>query len=406
MNRLHLFHIASFFYVLVANSALAFVFPAFSRSNIKTKTPIFHKAQNKLNFNTNLRYAPNTKLKSETDKIQELEATADESDWETVLKRDGVLKIESILPLDKVDALSDHVNDQKIMAWFAGQTFQGADGEDEGWEVKDRAFYGEKQSDKVCDLQLNMQRGGYTSDFGKNVSDAERHILADVLLDLFGPSGNITSCYENLVTSKAELVELSALVTEPGDEVEEGKVQSLISSSCELNNTSSAPLYTMILALQDISEYMAPITFFKNTHTASNNSESEEGVNGDALTNSCLSTMKKGDAIIFDGRILFSYNLNDPEKGSTCSTFRVSFKNPEVKEDLGFKGSLRPGYAQAMELSDLTHALDLYEKGDGDSFIKYGDGLNKEFVNIEVSQEIETLQIKAEPLNETDSEDK
>jgi hypothetical protein len=340
----------------VAAFISAFSFPAFSSAQ-RSKNPAF------LNPETPLHYQQ-TNLYSNA--LQELEATALKSEWENVLDRDGVVRIDSVLCPDVADALRYSFEDQKILAWFAGM--EGAEA------AAGRVFYGQKQNEKMCDLQLSMLRGGFAGDNAKNVSDTERHILADVLQDVLGPSGTLTSLCENLVTSEGELYEMAALVTDPGNEVEQEKVQSILPVQ---GSSDTAPLYCILLALQDVDENMGPMTFFMNTHSS-----------GESPDVPCrISTMKKGDAILFDARISFSSNANDAQNGSTSTMLNISFRNPQVQGDLEYVGSLRPGYRGAMNLGDLTGALLAYGNGDGNAFEKYGDGIRKQFHNIDASLE-------------------
>jgi hypothetical protein len=51
--------------------------------------------------------------------------------------------------------------------------------------------------------------------------------------------------------------------------------------------------------------------------------------------------------------------------------FNYSFRNPQVVGNLGYKGSIRPGYEEAMTLKDLANALEAYKLGDYDPFAKY-----------------------------------
>ena len=46
-----------------------------------------------------------------------------------------------------------------------------------------------------------------------------------------------------------------------------------------------------------------------------------------------------------------------------------------MQGDLGYKGSIRPGYCGKMTLGDVGDALIAYGDGDDDPFAKYGDGL-------------------------------
>jgi hypothetical protein len=45
--------------------------------------------------------------------------------------------------------------------------------------------------------------------------------------------------------------------------------------------------------------------------------------------------------------------------------------------DLGYKGSMRPGYEGKMTLKDVHEVLVEYEGGDVDPFAKYGSGMRK-----------------------------
>ena len=137
--------------------------------------------------------------------------------------------------------------------------------------------------------------------------------------------------------------------------------------------------YVIFLALQDVNKDMGPTTFLLKTHTKKENerffnqSEKDEQLS----TAECrLSTLKKGDAVLFDARVLHCGNANDPEKGSTRVLFNFSFRNPKVKKSLGYAGSIRPGYVRAMTLEDLSKKLDSYASGDDpEPFAAYGDGL-------------------------------
>ena len=97
-----------------------------------------------------------------------------------------------------------------------------------------------------------------------------------------------------------------------------------------------------------------------------------------------LSTLRKGDAVLFDARVLHCGNANDLEQGSTRVLFNFSFRNPEIEGNLGYPGSIRPGYCGAMTLQDVTTRVDAYYQNDNNSnnnnnnaepFAEYGDGL-------------------------------
>ena len=98
-----------------------------------------------------------------------------------------------------------------------------------------------------------------------------------------------------------------------------------------------------------------------------------------------LSTLKKGDAVLFDARILHCGNANHIEKGSDRALFNLSFRNPVVTGNLGYPGSIRPGYCNKMTLRDMKEVLAAAEAAaacgeegasSDNAFAKYGDGIS------------------------------
>ena len=118
---------------------------------------------------------------------------------------------------------------------------------------------------------------------------------------------------------------------------------------------------------------MGPTSFLLRTHTSKanvivNSGDAEEKEELLLKSDCRLSTLKKGDAVLFDARLLHCGNANDE---ATRVLFNFSFRNPEVKGSLGYKGSIRPGYEGAMSLRDISNALDAYLEGDENPFAKY-----------------------------------
>lgn len=310
----------------------------------------------------------NTKLYSSSEYlVKELEVTTSSSEWERELSDVGLVRIESAMQKEQADACGYHFDDQKIMAWFAGT----AEGEEDQKIFASRSFYGTKKSENFYELQLSLMRAGYAADFGKNVSDTERHVLADVLFDVIGPDGTLTPLLENLVTSEGELYELAAIISSPGHEVEEGQIESILKDDIRLADVP--PLFTVFLATHDVDINMGPTTYFTNTH---DEHVDEESLNGNAPPRRSL--MNKGDAVVIDSRILCTYYSNDAQLGNPFTLLKLSFRNPEYTGDLGYAGSLRPGYREKkITLGQLKETLLAYKNGDGDSFKKFGDGIEK-----------------------------
>ncbi|KAL7579940.1 hypothetical protein ACA910_004937 [Epithemia clementina (nom. ined.)] len=289
-----------------------------------------------------------------------------------VMKKDGVILIENVLTPETADQLRAYVLDQQQLALAATQANPS----------KARSFYGVEQARaNRCDLQLSLLRGGYKADGDHDLESAimlegnnpiaESHVLADALQELLGEKGTLRDLYETLVTLQGELYELAAVVTHPGSQ------RQIIHPDLPFQKT--APLYVVFLALQDVTEEMGPTSFLLKTHTASQNTKFSSGdvevKNAQLSESDCrLSCLKKGDCVVFDARILHCGNAN-VSVDKPRALFNFSFRNPKVEGSLGYEGSIRPGYCEAMSLADVGAALVAHKKGDPDPFRKYGSGL-------------------------------
>jgi hypothetical protein len=141
---------------------------------------------------------------------------------------------------------------------------------------------------------------------------------------------------------------------------------------------------------------MGPTTFLLKTHNSQSHqtqflSNDIEIKNNQllkiaSLNNVKISTLQKGDCVIFDARILHcgNANLDETNGGRTRALFNFSFRNPKVTGNLGYPGSIRPGYIKQMNLNDMFKCLDNYntnnnkigdDNDNDDPFKEYGDGL-------------------------------
>ena len=283
------------------------------------------------------------------------------SEQAKIVHREGVIRINKALSSGLSDKLREYVLEQQSVAAI----------ETEKDLSTSKTFYGvENQRKNRCDLQLSLLRGGFAADLGGDVSSIDSHVLADALQELLGQDGTLRSLYENLVTMDGEFYELATVITNPGS------IRQQVHP--DLPHKEVAPLYVIFLALQDVNEFMGPTTFLLRTHTAKENAIFNDNSQKDdqlVTADSRLATLKKGDAVLFDARILHCGNANDAEKGSDRALFNFSFRNPKVVGSLGYAGSIRPGYTGAMTLGDMSEALAAYGDGDKKSFDKYGDGI-------------------------------
>ena len=285
------------------------------------------------------------------------------SEQAKIVHREGVIRIDNVLSPDLSDKLRDYVLEQQSVAAIETEK-----------DLKlSKAFYGvENQRKSRCDLQLSLLQGGFSADGGGDVSNIDTHVLADALQELLGEDGTLRSLYENLVTLDGEFYELATVITNPGSLRQQVHP--------DLPHKKDSPLYVIFLALQDVNEFMGPTTFLLRTHTAKENAIFSDQSQKDeqlATANARLATLKKGDAVLFDARILHCGSANDAEKGSDRALFNFSFRNPKVKGYLGYAGSIRPGYVGAMTLGSMGEDLVAYSEGDINAFAKYGDGLSR-----------------------------
>jgi Phytanoyl-CoA dioxygenase (PhyH) len=279
------------------------------------------------------------------------------------LKRDGVLRIDNVMIPELADALRVHVLEQQAIALEATQQDP----------TKARGFYGVEQARAHrCDLQLSLLRGGYAADnhSNENAYQHSSHVLADALQALLGKQGSLRPLYEKLVTPRGEFYELAAVITDPGSHRQ--------TIHPDLPCQDKAPLYVVFLALQDVTADMGPTSFLLRTQTQDQNDQFtslDENVRNHQLTTAdCrLSCLPKGSAVLFDARILHCGNANQSDRSRAL--FNFSFRNPAVTGSLGYEGSIRPAYCQAMTLADVGTALESYANGNQDPFIRYGSGL-------------------------------
>jgi hypothetical protein len=281
-----------------------------------------------------------------------------------VMKRDGVLRINNALSAEVASKLRQHILDQQTIA--VKETERDA--------RASKQYFGVEQSRKNrCDMHLSLSRGGIQTTSGENSDSAgEENILADALQELLSSGGTLRPLYEALVSTEGEFYELAGIITNPGSN------RQMVHPDLPFQKNS--PLYVIFLALQDVTDDMGPTSFLLKSHTEKTinifDSGDMEAKDEQLRKADCqLSTLKNGDAVVFDARILHCGGANDVDKGGTRVMLNFSFRNPKVQGNLGYKGSMMPGYVGAMTLGDVGDALDRYKAGDSDPFAKYGNGI-------------------------------
>ena len=278
-----------------------------------------------------------------------------------VIRMEGVLRINNVISDKTADNLRVYILEQQQLA--KTQTEKDVS--------TSRTYYGVENRRKCrTDLQLSLLRGGFSSylggeNFKEGISSSNTFALGDALQEMLGNDGTLRRLFEVLVTVDGELYELAAVITDRGSD------RQMVHP--DLPYQENAPLYVVFLALQDITEGMGPTSFLLRTNTGLENaifsSGDMERKNEQLSRADCrISTLRKGDAVLFDARCMHCGNSNEEK---TRVLFNYSFRNPQVVGNLGYKGSIRPGYEEAMTLNDLADALEAYKLGDYDPFAKY-----------------------------------
>ena len=347
-----------------------------------------------------------------------------------LLKQNGIIHLPSVVSTEMVDIFQNYIQDQKILAWFAGFQVMEAEAEADAEEQRNsssvnntttttttiinRSFYGKKQSDLSCDLQLSLLRSGYVADLDKNTSSMERHVLADMLVDIFDGNDNDDDSNNNNGTTTilkdlcnelgledAYMKELGVFMSDPGylddadtdtDTDTDTMEVRCTDWSCDDNDDMEAPLYEIAVALNDVTEFMGSTTYFLTSHTSSHRDLILSGKDNDDNLSTYTPMLQKGDVIVYDARMVKLDHPNDSTQGSLNAKLQLSFHNPKVNwNSIKYNGTIRPGYVDAILFSDLMTTIAAYSDGDGDAFSKYGDGITKAFHDVESSLDTELI---------------
>lgn len=287
-----------------------------------------------------------------------------------ILARDGVIRIDRALSPDLADAVRDHVlRQQKIANEATAQNVHVS-----------REYYGvENRRRHRCDLLLSLvvppeeqeQQEILDNKISSSNTTTTTPIIPQVLKELLGQDGTLRPIYEQLVTLQGEFYEFAAVITDPGSDRQQ--------IHPDLPFRYDAPLYVTFLALQDVTESMGPTTFLLGTQSEEARLKFDDLSQRDGLlatATSRLALLNKGDAVLFDARLLHCGNANSEVDGATRAMLNFSFRNPKVSGNLGYCGSMRPGYVGVMTLGDVADALLDFDEGNQDPFARYGNGLS------------------------------
>ena len=196
-----------------------------------------------------------------------------------------------------------------------------------------------------CDLKLPLARNAALA----------RALSAPSALggggDGVAPSSVLRGALEALVGDHAPLFDLSCIISTPGaerqglhadvafDPEHADKADGEPSGDDVQRISGGAPLYTVLIALQDVETAMGPTLFVPSSHVfeprahAAMLSESSGARRGAALAELCArrgvraATLRAGDCVVYDPRVVHGGGANDADHGATRSLLALTFVN-------------------------------------------------------------------------------
>jgi len=217
-----------------------------------------------------------------------------------------------------------------------------------------------------------LSRTDYKLSMVRRERDQASHPVADALYELFGEEKSILrSLYDELTGDKGMLFDLGCMTTT------EGSPRQPIHT--DFPYLKDPPIYSVYVALQDVTASMGPTVFFPRTNNAKDHSEWKKGgVAFDLYLRTKVpkfALLKKGDLIVYDPLVLHCGAANLVGTGSVRSLFNVGFRTNNAG-DFGYQGSMRPGYKEKMTFGMMKQCLKNYRDCPSvDPFAKYGNGL-------------------------------
>ena len=146
----------------------------------------------------------------------------------------------------------------------------------------------------------------------------------------------------------APLYEIAAVITTSGSH------RQMIHP--DLPFKEDCPLYVVFCALQDVTLDMGPTTFLRGTQDAPLPGDTNDMDRLLEQANVVVSTMKQGDLVVFDARVLHCGNA-DVNTETTRALFNFSFRRPD-SGPLGYEGSIRKEYIGKKTLGELLQVAD------------------------------------------------
>jgi len=250
------------------------------------------------------------------------------------LNQEGVVRLNGIISPSTAAILREEILTCRDDAYDAIST--NSDAQPEDW----RKYF--------ADVLLKRNRCDLLLPFDGNSS------LQKVLYEILVSSNKLSSILQTAMGGNdddATLYELSALISEPGSPRQPVHPDNPYQEY--------APLYTVFIALQDITHEMGPTMFLPRTNTEDAHDRYNNIPERDSFLESSSSVaalLNTGDASLFDSRTMHCGGANDELGGSTRVLLYMSFRNPRATESIGNVGSIMPG-VKRMTLNELRSKL-------------------------------------------------
>ncbi|CAB9525557.1 Phytanoyl-CoA dioxygenase (PhyH) (Partial), partial [Seminavis robusta] len=265
-----------------------------------------------------------------------------------VLRQDGVVRIDNVLP----GSLADEMRE------FVVELRQDSHEQVSSGKLKSRERYADVLlKENRCDLTLPLTN----------------QLTADCLAAVLQQSP-VGETIANLLTKDAVLYELSCLTSDPGSHR-----QVMHPDTPCAGDDDDPVLYTCFVALQDIQLDMGPTTWMPGTHTLEAHEQFKDETVSSSETKSpkdtllekgpvVLGLLPKGSCGIFDSRLLHCGGANTSADNKSRAVFYFSWKNPSVT-NAGNPGSIRPAYINQYTLQALDKELKKHVKGKSKLFV-------------------------------------
>ena len=251
------------------------------------------------------------------------------------LNQEGVVRLDGILSPSTAATLREEILKRRDDAYAAiSSSSSSSSGVKEDWR---QYFADVLLKTNRCDLLLPFEGN-------KSLQTAMHEILVS--------SNKLPSMLQTAMGGDdATLYELSALISEPGSPRQPVHPDN--------PHQQHSPLYTVFIALQNITHHMGPTIFLPRTNTEEAHDQYNNIPQRDAFLESSPSVaalLNAGDASLFDSRTMHCGGANDELEGSTRVLLYMSFRNPRATEPIGNVGSILPD-VERMTIRELRRKL-------------------------------------------------